>query len=87
MGGDRIKNAKSMLTLLINSFPDDSFFNIIKFGSDFEPLFRDGSKRYGRESVESALKLAESLDSDCGGTELVPAMKWVVCRKTRNVHI
>ena len=45
MGGTRIKKAKEALILFIKSLPQDTYFNVISFGSSSEKLFPQ-SMRY-----------------------------------------
>ena len=45
MGGTRIKKAKEALILFIKSLPQDTYFNVVSFGSSSEKLFHE-SMRY-----------------------------------------
>jgi hypothetical protein len=46
MSGGRIEKAKEALILFIKSLPQDTYFNVISFGSGSQPLFNE-SRRYG----------------------------------------
>jgi hypothetical protein len=60
--------------LFIRSLPEGSFFNVVRFGSFFIPLFNE-SVLYSTESVSAALKLASEMDSDLGGTEIMSPLR------------
>ena len=45
MGGTRIEKAKEVLIIFVKSLPEDTYFNIISFGSTSENLF-SASARY-----------------------------------------
>jgi uncharacterized protein with von Willebrand factor type A (vWA) domain len=44
MDGIRIENAKRALEVFLRSLPEDSFFNVLSFGSSFKYLFQDSPK-------------------------------------------
>jgi hypothetical protein len=69
MGGPRIKQARTCLTFFIRSLPPSAFFNIIRFGSSFEPLFPE-AVAYETASANRALRLVASLEADLGGTDI-----------------
>lgn len=50
MGGSRINKAKEALILFLKSLPDDCYFNVISFGSNYEYLF-DKSKKYDDKTL------------------------------------
>ena len=76
MAGQRILDSQSMMSLLINSLPKGSYFNIIKFGSEHKNLFFN-SQFYDDMSKEMAISMIDELLADCGGTELIPALEEV----------
>jgi uncharacterized protein with von Willebrand factor type A (vWA) domain len=39
MGGTRIEKAKEALILFLKSLPEDSYFNVVSFGSGSEKIF------------------------------------------------
>ena len=39
MDGDRIEKAKKALIVFLKSLPEQSYFNIISFGTSFESLY------------------------------------------------
>lgn len=51
MDGIRIDNAKRALEVFLRSLPEDSFFNVLSFGSSFKYLFQDSAKNT-KENVE-----------------------------------
>jgi len=40
MSGSSIKNAVEALTRFLQSIPSGSYFNIVSFGDDYEPMFK-----------------------------------------------
>lgn len=44
MSGGRIEKAKEALILFIKSLPQDTYFNVISFGSGSERMFPDSVK-------------------------------------------
>ena len=73
MMGTRIDTAKEALVFFLKSLPEDSYFNIVSFGSDFSSLF-PVSQRYEDSTLESALSTIDTFDADMGGTEIYKAL-------------
>jgi uncharacterized protein with von Willebrand factor type A (vWA) domain len=53
MGGKRIEKAKEALILFIRSLPQDTYFNVISFGSSSKKMFPN-SVKYGDKEVQFA---------------------------------
>jgi len=49
MGGSRIQKAKEALVLFIKSLPQDTYFNVISFGSGSSSLFPKSVKYNDKE--------------------------------------
>ena len=77
MGGQSILMAKEALSLLLNSLPTDSTFNIVKFGSRMEMLF-PSSQPYTDNTLKQARLLVENLRADLGGTEILTPLKTIL---------
>ena len=69
MSGREIKLASQCLTFFIKSLPEKCYFNVIRFGSNFIPLF-EKPVPYTDENASEALALAEDLKANLGGTVL-----------------
>ena len=69
MLGGRIKMAKQSLFYFLKSLPENSKFNIISFGSNFQTLFNE-NLLVNNENVRKALYLIEDFDADMGGTNI-----------------
>ncbi|KAM8905375.1 von Willebrand factor A domain-containing protein 5A-like isoform 1-T1 [Spinachia spinachia] len=76
MGGERIKNARDTLLLLLKSVPLGCYFNIYSFGSRFEHIFPE-SEEYNQKTMEEALKKVEKMEADLGGTEILEPLKHI----------
>jgi len=77
MGGDSITEVRNALQLCLRSLTPGSRFNIVSFGSTYAPLF-DGSRAYDEASLGDAAAFVRALDADMGGTEILPALQYVV---------
>ncbi|KAJ5080791.1 von willebrand factor a domain-containing protein 5a [Anaeramoeba ignava] len=69
MSGLRIQSVRETLNVFLHSLPQNSYFNIYGFGSNFEKLF-DKSEKYNDATLEKAKNHAENLQADLGGTEI-----------------
>ena len=77
MGGDSIAEVRNALQLCLRSLTPGSRFNIVSFGSTYAPLF-DESRAYDEASLGDAAAFVRTLDADMGGTEVLPALQYVV---------
>ncbi|KAL4496551.1 hypothetical protein ABPG72_015912 [Tetrahymena utriculariae] len=69
MSGQPIRRACEALTLFLKSLPNDSYFNVVSFGSSFVKLF-PSSTQYTSESLEKAIQVINNYDADLGGTDI-----------------
>ena len=76
MGGSYIKSASETLVLFLKSIPQGCFFNIISFGSRYEPFF-PSSLPCSKDRLEQATQFALSLKADMGGTELLAPLQYI----------
>ena len=76
MEGLYIKSAAETLVLFLRSIPPGCFFNIVGFGSSYTSLFPK-SVQYNQSNLEIAVKHAETIRADLGGTELLPPLKHI----------
>ncbi|ESO09061.1 hypothetical protein HELRODRAFT_74072, partial [Helobdella robusta] len=86
MDGSRIESAKESLLLFLKSLPPDCYFNIIGFGSTFELLFKEGSEKYTKESLEKALEHQKTLSADLGGTEILEPLVSIYSKPILPTH-
>ena len=77
MSGGRISVAKESLLYFIRSLPDtNSNFDIISFGTDYEPMF--GSfVPINEQNTETAINKIEKFNADMGGTNLKEALEHI----------
>jgi hypothetical protein len=76
MQGPRIKQAGKCLELLIRSLPTDSFFNIVRFGDFYKPLFPESSP-YTSENFSKAIVLAKNIRGNLDGTRMLDPLEFV----------
>jgi von Willebrand factor A domain-containing protein 5 len=76
MSGDRILKLKSSLVRILNTLPDNSYFNIISFGSSFKPMYEKTQST--AELRADAIARVEKFDADMGGTEILQAVKYAL---------
>ena len=76
MNGSFIRSASETLVLFLKSIPPGCSFNIIGFGSSYKTLF-PSSVPYNQGNLDKAIKHAETLQADLGGTELLSPLRHV----------
>jgi Ca-activated chloride channel homolog len=77
MGGTSIEEVRNALQLCLRSMIPGCTFNIVGFGSQFKALFAK-SRRYDEASLAEASAHVTSLEADLGGTEILPALQFVL---------
>ena len=75
----KIGLARQTMLLFLRGLPVDSYFNIIRYGSTYHPLFLSKSitSVYNQTAVEQAERLIQSMAADLGGTELLEPLKYL----------
>lgn len=76
MRGSYIRSARETLVLFLKSIPPGCSFNVIGFGSRFTSLFPT-SVTYNQQNLDVAIRHAESVDADLGGTELLGPLEHI----------
>lgn len=76
MSGSKNNSAKETLLLFLKSLPDGCYFNVVGFGSRYSTLFKN-SQLYNDKNLEEATRLAETMQADLGGTEILAPLEWV----------
>ncbi|CAF0995129.1 unnamed protein product [Adineta steineri] len=76
-GADGIDLAREAMLLFIRSLPMGAHFNIIRFGSHFDILFKSEAMTtvYNEQTAKTAEHLTRSMTADFGGTELLEPLK------------
>lgn len=76
MSGIEIKLASQCLLFFIKSLPENCFFNIVRFGSSYIPLFKR-PVQYNKSNLRKALEFAYQLEADLGGTVLSKPLDYI----------
>ena len=74
MGGDSIAQARRALLTILESLRPQDRFNVIRFGSTHESFFAKMVEA-NEENRSKALRLANRLDADLGGTQMGDALR------------
>jgi Ca-activated chloride channel family protein len=74
MAGSSITEAKKALEIMIKALIPGTLFNIYRFGSSYEHLFR-GSRAYDEKRMKEALQYLLAGDANLGGTEMLAPLK------------
>src|SRR5262249_29229603 len=77
MQGGSIHEVRNALQLCLRSMVPGCRFNIVGFGGTFGSLFPE-SRRYDDESLSQASTYVAALRADLGGTEILPALRFVL---------
>jgi hypothetical protein len=83
MSGSYIKSARETLVLFLKSLPQGNYFNIIGFGSSYTSLFPNPVP-YDEKHLEKAIKHAQGMEADLGGTELLRPLQHIFETKPRS---
>ena len=82
MRGPSIMNAAECLEIIIRSLPQNSFFNVILFGSSYTKLF-ENSQPYNNETSTKAISKAQNLKADLGGTNIYDPLQDIFSTKPK----
>ena len=74
MSGQKIQVTKTALQYFLKSLPENCYFNIIGFGSNFEQVFPQ-SLPYNAPNLQVATAAVAKFSADLGGTELLNPLK------------
>ena len=77
MDGTRIAVAVRALDVFLHSLPMSCSFNIYRFGSTYQSLFKRASK-YDQSTLNAALTYAKQTDANMGGTELMQPLEHIL---------
>jgi hypothetical protein len=80
MDGPAIAEARNALQLALRTLRPGCFFNIVGFGSSHAALFPE-SRPYDEGTFAEASAYVRSMEADMGGTEILPALKFVFAAK------
>ena len=77
-GEDKIGLVRKAMLLFLKSLPVNCRFNIIRFGSSFEALFKNEVVRdYNEKNMHEAETMIKGMNADLGGTELLAPLEWL----------
>jgi Ca-activated chloride channel family protein len=79
MAGESAAQARNALDLCLRALEETDTFNIIAFGSDWEPLFRE-ARPFDQGNLEKATQFVRTLDGHMGGTEILAPLKAILER-------
>jgi uncharacterized protein YegL len=74
MEGSRIRKATDALIVFLKSLPEQSYFNIISFGSNFEALYAK-SQKYEQAILKATIDQVKDWTASFGGTEILAPLQ------------
>ena len=77
MSGRPIELASNSLLFFIKSLPDNSYFNIIQFGTSMKPFFSE-SMIANDANIKEASKILKNVKADLGGTNILSPLKYAI---------
>jgi len=86
MQGSSIEQVRNALQICLRSLEGGCAFNIVGFGSAVESLFSE-CRRYDDKSLAEASSYVASLEASLGGTDLLPAIEFVLEQATRRERV
>ncbi|KAL4502197.1 hypothetical protein ABPG72_000432 [Tetrahymena utriculariae] len=80
------QKARDTLIEFLERLPNDSYFNVISFGSGYQFLFEEAKKKT-KQSMKSALDQISKFSADMGGTEIYqPLEKIFQCQNVNELY-
>lgn len=74
MLGESIRKAKESLHLFLSKIPDNSYFNIIRFGTKYDKLFPHSSQKV-ESTTKDAANFIDKMRANLGGTEMLSMLE------------
>ncbi|CAF0954447.1 unnamed protein product [Rotaria sordida] len=74
---NKIELVRQAMLLFLKSLPMDCYFNIIRFETNHETLFKEITAVYNEQNAQKAKKFINYLQADLGGTELLRPLQWL----------
>ena len=81
MEGNPTELVRNAMLVFLKSIPENSYFNIIGFGSTFTTLFPT-SQKYSESTLKQAELHISTLQADLGGTEILEPLNYIFSTKT-----
>ncbi|KAL4467833.1 hypothetical protein ABPG74_013168 [Tetrahymena malaccensis] len=80
------QKARDTLIEFLERLPNDSYFNVISFGSGYQFLFEEAKKK-NKQSMQTALEQISKFSADMGGTEIYqPLDKIFQCKNVNELY-
>jgi hypothetical protein len=86
MSEKRIKQTRECLNLFIRSLSDDSFFNIVRFESNFKALFPEAVNS-DEETSKQALVIVQNMKIDFDGTEISGSLSSIFQKRLKSSDV
>lgn len=74
MLGESLRKAKESLQLFLERLPKDCYFNIIRFGTTFDKLFKE-SQKIDKSQLEKAQNFVQNMKANLGGTQMLKMLE------------
>ena len=67
---------REAMLLFVKSLPADCFFNLVGFGTSFQPFFPN-SRRYDDHNLDQAVQYVSGIKADLGGTAIFRPLEYI----------
>ena len=74
---NRIKSVSKTLKKLIQKLPENSYYQLIGFGSNYN-IYNTTPEKNTKENLEKAYEIINTLDADLGGTNLSEPLNYIL---------
>ncbi|KAK8838461.1 von Willebrand factor A domain-containing protein 5A [Tritrichomonas musculus] len=86
MVGSKIIAARNALINFLQCLPKNCYFNILRFGSEFEQMF-ESSVENNKKNIKTSLKFAQNLEANLGGTEIYSPLMSIINEKPKKGYL